>query len=46
MGSLLLFAVLLMILFGVSKSIKRGRHCRTLPRSDKDGPRLDGKRSF
>jgi hypothetical protein len=46
MGSLLLFAVLLMILFGVSKSIKRGRHWRTLPRPDKDGPRFDGKRSF
>jgi hypothetical protein len=48
MGSLLLFAVLLMILFGASKSIRRGRRCRTLPRSDntRDGPRLDGKRSF
>ncbi|KAF7178946.1 hypothetical protein CNMCM7691_007770 [Aspergillus felis] len=48
MGSLLLFVLLLMILFGVSKSIKRGRRCRTFPRSvnTRDGPRLDGKRSF
>ncbi|KAG2016848.1 hypothetical protein GB937_006050 [Aspergillus fischeri] len=47
MGSLLLFAVLLMILFAVSKSIKRGRRCLALPRSDTpDRPRLDDKRSF
>ncbi|PKX96208.1 uncharacterized protein P174DRAFT_430478 [Aspergillus novofumigatus IBT 16806] len=44
LGSLLLFAVLLMILFGAAKSIKRGRRYRTLPRSD--GPRLEGKQSL
>ncbi|GFF82194.1 hypothetical protein IFM53868_03390 [Aspergillus udagawae] len=47
-GSLLLFAILLVILFGASRSIKRGRRCRTFPRSDNthEQPRLDGKPSF
>ncbi|RHZ56574.1 uncharacterized protein CDV56_102270 [Aspergillus thermomutatus] len=48
MGSLLLFAVLLMILFRASKSIKRGRRCRTFPRSGDtwDGSQFGGKLSL
>ncbi|GFG09722.1 hypothetical protein IFM61392_06030 [Aspergillus lentulus] len=37
MSSLLLFAVLLMIFLGASKSIKRGSRCRSSPRSEHPG---------
>ncbi|KMK55438.1 hypothetical protein Y699_07543 [Aspergillus fumigatus Z5] len=47
MGSLLFFAVLLMISFVVSKSIKRGCRSLPLPRSDTlDRPGLDDKQLF